>query len=384
MVRALRERIDKNKEPRIIILKGLRGVGKTTVLLQLFNSLENSMYFSADHPIVRDHGLFNVCEHLIEVGGYKILFIDEVHKSLNWWEDIKVISDSYPDVRLILSGSAALALHIPERRAIMLTMNPMSMSEYLFLNNGRTVLSGKEWRDWKDAAQFVGINDVESVYWRYLKVGGFPSTFNMDETDYYETVYSSILKSIREDSVTYSTLSHKKVNAMEELVNIIALSKPGEFSYTSVSNKIGVSKSVVYEIVDTLVKLGLMVFLRPYTSSSAMLRSEPKLLFSHPNLRYAVCYQLGVDPDLGAVREEFAVFNFIRLGYRVFTVKGRVKSPDYVIRKGKYLAIVEIGGRTKESRQLKTISIPDVRDRLVLKDENLITLGFHPDPTLRR
>ena len=204
------------REPRIIMLKGLRGVGKTTVLLQLFNFLDEGIYVSADHPIVKEFGLFEICKQLIEKGGYRKLLIDEVHKPLNWWEDIKVISDDYPDVKMVLSGSAAIALHVLERRAIVSTLNPMSIGEYLYLSTEKLIISKDEWRDWKESARFVAVNDVESEYWKYLKHGGFPPIFKMGEYDLYETIYSSILKSIREDSVTYLTLSHKKVKAGEK------------------------------------------------------------------------------------------------------------------------------------------------------------------------
>jgi len=363
-------------EPRIILLKGLRGVGKTTVLLQLFNSMNNSIYFSADHPIIKEFGLFEVCKRLIEKGGYKILLIDEVHKPLHWWEDLKVISDEYPKVKMILSGSSSIALHILERRAITLTLSPMSISEYLYLSTGKMITAKNEWKDWRHSAKFVAINNIESEYWKYLKFGGFPTVFKMKEYDFYETVYSSMLKSIREDSVTYLTLSHKKINAMEKLVNIVALSKPGEFSYTSIANKTGIGKSTVYEIVDVLIKLDLMIFLRPYSTSTAMLRAEPKLLFSHPNLRYAVCNKMGIEPNLGAVREEYAVYNFKRLGYNLFTIKGMVKSPDYIVKKGKEFILIEIGGKSKTNKQLKEIRKIKIKEKIVLKDENLATLGF--------
>ena len=121
-----------------------------------------------------------------------------------------------------------------------------------------------------------------------------------------------------------------------------------------------------------------MTFLRPYSPSTAMLRTEPKLLFSHPNLRYAVCSKLGVEPNLGAIREEHAVYNFKRLGYEAFTVKGIVKSPDYIIKKGKKIMLIEIGGKGKSKKQLKIAGKmkTKIKERIVLKDENLATLGF--------
>ena len=307
ILKRLRNRL--TKKPNITILKGLRGVGKTTALLQLFNENKNSIYFSADHPLVKETGLFEICRRLISKGGYKILLIDETHYIPKWKESIKVIHDDNPNVKVILSGSSAIALHVLERRAIQLTLEPMSVSEYLHLSQNKLISAKSEWKKSRDSIKFVVQNEIESTYWKYLKYGGFPQILTMEEEDFNESLYMAILKSIREDSVNYLTLSQKKGNAMEELVNTIALSKPGEFSYTSISRKVGMSKSTIYEIVGILEKLSLMTFLRPYSRSTALLRAEPKLFFSHPNLRYVICSKLGVEPEIGAIREEYAAFH---------------------------------------------------------------------------
>ena len=90
ILKKLRKRLI--KIPNITILKGLRGVGKTTALLQLFNENTQSIYFSADHPLVKETGLFEICRKLINAGGFKLLLIDEIHYVPDWWNCIKVMT----------------------------------------------------------------------------------------------------------------------------------------------------------------------------------------------------------------------------------------------------------------------------------------------------
>ncbi len=52
------------------------------------------------------------------------------------------------------------------------------------------------------------------------------------------------------------------------------------------------------------------------------------------------------------ISEEYAGFNSFKLGYHVFTVKGRVKNPDYPIKKGNRITLVGVGGKSKDTNRL--------------------------------
>ncbi|HIH22319.1 TPA: ATP-binding protein, partial [Candidatus Micrarchaeota archaeon] len=337
---------------RIKIVRGFRGVGKTTAMLHAFAEVPvKSVYFSVDNPAIKSRGVYNSGIDGIKQG-YFLLFIDEVHTYPNWRVEIKALHDANPTLKIVASGSAPIAL-VPERREELVCMHPMNFSEFINLKKGETISCSEEWRDKDESITFVATTPaLEGEFYKYIRVGGFPLSIGLDENKALEAIYYSIKKSIRDDAVFFLKMSKEKIFAMENLIIFIATSKPGELSLTSLSSTLHVSKTVVYEIIDALERMEIIRVIRPFARGSALVRSEPKILFFHPNMRFAVCQQLGGVPDKGAIREELAVFGFSERGWTVHTIKGEKKSPDYVIEKSGKRLVVEIGGEKKSRKQL--------------------------------
>ena len=93
-VRSLMDEIEWNA--RLIGIKGARGVGKTTLLLQRikqFHPLDGSvLYASVDNIWFSEHRLYDMATEFAKRGG-KYLFLDEVHKYPNWSQELKNIYD---------------------------------------------------------------------------------------------------------------------------------------------------------------------------------------------------------------------------------------------------------------------------------------------------
>ena len=87
-------------------VRGIRGVGKTVLLLQLANETERSVYFSADSTRIKPFSLYEVVNSLAEMG-YRNVFIDEIHRKADWAEDLKTLYDEH-EVRVFFSGSSAV------------------------------------------------------------------------------------------------------------------------------------------------------------------------------------------------------------------------------------------------------------------------------------
>ena len=89
-----------NWDNRLIVIKGAKGVGKTTMILQhikrTFLKPEAALYVSLDNIWFANHTITELVEYHYTHGGTH-LFMDEVHKYKNWQQEIKNIYDSYPD-----------------------------------------------------------------------------------------------------------------------------------------------------------------------------------------------------------------------------------------------------------------------------------------------
>ncbi|MCD4743964.1 MAG: AAA family ATPase, partial [Desulfobacteraceae bacterium] len=127
-------------EYRLIGIKGARGTGKTTLILQYIK--ENlklsyeTLYVSMDKFYFTENKLTDLTDEFVKNGG-KYLFLDEVHKYPTWSQEIKNIYDDYPDLKIVFTGSSVLEIIKAEadlsRRALIYTLPELSLREYLEL-----------------------------------------------------------------------------------------------------------------------------------------------------------------------------------------------------------------------------------------------------------
>jgi len=137
-VRSTMGSIDWNS--RLIGVKGARGVGKTTLMLQYIRKHYPSdplvLYVSLDDLYFSDNKLVDFAGQFAKQGG-KILFLDEVHKYPNWSQEIKNIYDDLPELKVVFTGSSLLEIINARadlsRRAISYKMQGLSFREYLGL-----------------------------------------------------------------------------------------------------------------------------------------------------------------------------------------------------------------------------------------------------------
>ena len=106
-----------NWDNRLILLKGPKGVGKTTMLLQhikrTFPDVDRAFYASADNSWFATHTIVDLAEYLVS-HGVTHLFLDEVHKYNHWDKHIKEVYDSFPKLHIVITGSSMLQLNETE------------------------------------------------------------------------------------------------------------------------------------------------------------------------------------------------------------------------------------------------------------------------------
>ena len=135
-IRSIMDKID--WEDRLIGIRGARGVGKTTLLLQrikkCLGNTSESLYVSLDNLWFAEHSLLNLVDFFVKRGG-KFLFLDEVHKYPKWSQTIKNIYDDFPVLKVVFTGSSMLEILNARadlsRRAIVYDMQGLSYREYL-------------------------------------------------------------------------------------------------------------------------------------------------------------------------------------------------------------------------------------------------------------
>ncbi len=333
---------------RGIMVKGLRGTGKTVGLLQILRE-NKGVYIPADHPYVLRKGIYDSFLEAYHESSSNCFGFDEVHKIPEWELHVKAIFGEFPDVKLIVTGSSASKLMKTgadiSRRFITVNSSFLSFSEFIYFVNGK-----------KPSLNFYKLlrSPIEEggralEYSRYLDdyliYGGFPLFVEYGKRS-TELIYRAIEKSIEED---FGYSEERKAVAKRILI-YLALSKPGEFNFEKVSRILGTSKDTVYRTVHDFVRAGIIRQIFP--KGVGRVKKLPKLLFSHPNLRASILLEIGEELEIGALREEAVAFWFSELGININYIKGMRKNPDFIAKVGKREEVFEVGGKSKKSSQI--------------------------------
>ena len=127
-----------NWKARLIGIKGPRGVGKTTMLLQHilenYEDVDKTLYASLDDLWFSSHTLMELIDWAYQ-HGITLLYLDEVHRYDQWSINLKNIYDNYPDMSIVYTSSSLLIMDNANvdlsRRQTIYTLYGMSFREFL-------------------------------------------------------------------------------------------------------------------------------------------------------------------------------------------------------------------------------------------------------------
>ncbi len=263
--RALFHKLKSMLEEKTVVLYGLRGVGKTVLMLQLVKYLlsekskEDVMYISADHfP-----DLEGAVHAFLEYHGFKYyesvdrplyLFLDEVHYFPRWDLLLKRMHDASDMLHVFATGSSALrVLMSPDlyRRAKKVHVPPLFFHEYLVF---RAFREGKKSEQVKRVVDILGKTTTE-LFVDYLLVGGFPF-FSKSRAETYERVRDVVDRVLWKD---IGSMAHPNQYTFLSLLHYLSSNVPGPLSYDKISRMLGISKSTVEKYLTYMVAAGLLI-----------------------------------------------------------------------------------------------------------------------------
>ena len=352
----------------LIGIKGQRGVGKTTLMLQRIKETdptgEASFYASLDNLWFAEHSLIDLAESLIQEGVTN-LYLDEVHRMPSWERQIKNIYDSYPELHVVFTGSSLLVIDHSigdlSRRASMYSLPGLSFREFLMFEGisdfEKLSLEEVLYSHETLAPSISSKIDILAYFRKYMKVGYYPFYGSMGTADYYSrldqtvsTVIDSDIPAV-ENKIDYETLIKAK-----RLIGIIAGSQPYLPNMSTLSGLMGTNRGQLMKLFDLLDRAGIIRQVFTRVNSPKSLAKPQKILLDNSTLMCALD-----SPMIGAQREcTFA--SFLSVDHRV----GFAKDGDFII-DSRYL--FEIGGKGKGFAQIR-----DIPDSFVASDD--IEFGF--------
>ena len=226
-------------ETRMLCIRGARGVGKTTLLLQriaeAFPAGSNqALYVSLDELWFNENRLIDLAEYHYTHGGTH-LFLDEVHRypQDSWAQEIKNIYDRYPGFHVVFTGSSVLKIDQSKadlsRRCLFFTMQGLSFREYLDFNGiarfEPTTLDQILGHHVNLAMAITSQVHVLQYFEEYLRHGYYP--FYHELTQGYEMALRQMVVNVIEQDIPQAeSVELNTINRIKRLLSLIAKTSP--------------------------------------------------------------------------------------------------------------------------------------------------------------
>lgn len=340
-------------ESRMIGIRGLRGAGKTTMLLQhlKFGQSEGAkgLYLTADHPWLYTHTLLDAAKTWVQNGG-TVLYVDEAHKYHNWSRELKNIYDGFPQLKVYFTASSALDIYRGEsdlsRRVLTFTLPGMSFREYLNLTQGKDLPVIPLAQILEDPVQTaVAIKaQIETplpLFREYFMKGYLPFTHGEHSTHYLTRLLQVLDTSISTDLAFIQDYSATHAVKIKKLMGVIAESAPFEPNISALAQKLQLGRDTVNNFLHHLERACLLNLVNRSTQGVAALQKPDKIYLENANLSFA----LRESPDPGTVRETVFLNQLRNAGHEV----ALAEKGDFLVN-GTY--IFEVGGRSKSIKQI--------------------------------
>jgi len=330
-------------DSRMIGIIGARGVGKTTMILQYIKEnliSKQSLYVSADDMYFGEHSLFDLADDFFKNAG-KYLFIDEIHKYSNWSRELKNIYDSFPDLKIVFTGSSVLDILQGSadlsRRAIIYKLQGLSFREYLKLfHNYDTQVYTLE-QILKNEVKIENIQHPLPLFNDYLKKGYYP--FGIED-EFNLRLGQIIVQTLESDIPQYANLNVGTSRKLKRLLSIIAESVPFKPNFSKIAEMITVSRNSLDDYFSYMEKAGLIGQIRNETFGIRGLGKVDKVYLDNTNIIFNL---VGEKSNVGNIRETF-FFNQMRVNNEVISSK----KADFVIENYTF----EVGGKNKQKNQI--------------------------------
>lgn len=336
----------------LIAIKGARGVGKTTMMLQRIkenfaDNPDKALYVSLDNLWFANHSLTEVVEYHYSHGGTH-LFIDEVHKYPLWQTLLKNIADEYPDLHVVFTGSSMLKINSSQgdlsRRLLDYTLNVMSFREFLafegVVDERPIALSELLSHHASIAMRLTSGVKILPLFEKYMRYGCYPF-YKRDFDGFSQRLQHAVHAVLYEDVPAVEEITYTTILKLSRMLMILAEHVPQTPKMNELYAILETNREQGLRMLYMLERAGLLHLLSAETKEFRNMTKPDKIYLYDPNLMYA----LAGSANVGTLRETF----FINQLAAVATVRYPHKGDFFVDHKH----LFEVGGKGKKFDQIK-------------------------------
>lgn len=328
--RGLMDEIDWNH--RLIGIKGTRGVGKTTFLLEYAKEKfgkddRQCLYVNMNNFYFQGHGIAEFAGEFVKQGG-KVLLLDQIFKQPNWSVELRKCYDLYPDLKLVFTGSSVMRLKTdyPAIRDILkfYYLRGFSFREYLNL------MSGTQFRQYSldeiinnhehIVKKILPVVSPQNYFNDYLHHGFYP--FFLEHRNFSENLLKTMNMMTEVDILLIKQIELKYLTKIKKLFYLLAVDGPHAPNVSQLSQQIDTSRATVMNYIKYLADARLLNMM--YYPDMEFPKKPAKVMMHNPNLMYAI-YPITVQ------RQDVMETFFVNTMWKDHVVNEGAKPQSYII-----------------------------------------------------
>ena len=291
--RDLMDEIDWND--RLIGIKGTRGVGKTTFLLQYakekFGTDHSCLFINMNNFYFSKYTLVEFAAEFVKRGG-KVLLIDQVFKYPEWSHDLRACYEMFPTLKIIFTGSSVMRLkeENPELSGIVKVyyLRGFSFREYLNLQSGncfRAYTLQEILENHEQIAKTILRNVKPLDYFQdYLHHGFYP--FFLEKRNFSENLLKTMNMMIEVDILLIKQIELKYLSKIKKLLYLLAVDGPKAPNVSQLATDIQTSRATVMNYIKYLADARLINLV--YPKGEEFPKKPSKIMMHNSNLMYSI------------------------------------------------------------------------------------------------
>ena len=291
--RDLMDEIDWND--RLIGIKGTRGVGKTTFLLQYakekFGTDHSCLFINMNNFYFSKYTLVEFAAEFVKRGG-KVLLIDQVFKYPEWSHDLRACYEMFPTLKIIFTGSSVMRLkeENPELSGIVKVyyLRGFSFREYLNLQSGncfRAYTLQEILENHEQIAKTILRNVKPLDYFQdYLHHGFYP--FFLEKRNFSENLLKTLNMMIEVDILLIKQIELKYLSKIKKLLYLLAVDGPKAPNVSQLASDVQTSRATVMNYIKYLADARLINLV--YPKGEEFPKKPSKIMMHNSNLMYSI------------------------------------------------------------------------------------------------
>lgn len=334
---------------RMIGIKGTRGIGKTTFLLQYAKENFDAdnhrcLYINMNNFYFQGRGIADFAADFYNRGG-RVLLIDQVFKQPDWSRELRLCYDKCPGLKIVFTGSSVMRLkeENPELCGIVKSYNlrGFSFREYLNLMTGNDIpiytLDDIIKRHEQIAHYLAHKVDIPLHFENYLHHGFYP--FFREHRNFEENLLKTMNMTTEVDILLIKQIELKYLTKIKKLFYLLALEGPKAPNISNLANEIETSRATVMNYIKYLSDARLINMI--HHVGDEFPKKPSKIMMYNPNLMYAIY------PIVANTQDIMETF-FVNTIWKNHKVNQGNKDACYIVDENKTYRIVDSQQTTKQ------------------------------------